>query len=479
MGRILVVWVLVSVFASLEMGAFPTECVEIKSGQCIAGTISYPGEMDCYTFEAEAEHTVVIRMGDRVGTYPSDFRDAFELYYGPPNGAKLGEASDYSAAQGSFALTQSGTYTLVCHETTNRSGDYGVSIVLTGYPVEEVAGDSDIRSIANGEVVGARIDLPGDLDAATFEAEAGHTAVIRMGDRVEAYASDFGDALELYAPNGVKLGEAFDYSAAQGSFALTQSGTYTLVCHEGTNRTGDYGVSIVLTGYRVAMKDWDLGAIASGEVVEAKIDLPGDLDAAIFAAIAGDTAVVRMGDRVGAYASDFGDAFELYGPDGVKLGDAFDYTAAEKAFGLLQTGIYTIICHEVSNRTGNFSLSLVLAGANTPDDIDGDGVGNADELTSGTDPFDPSAASVFRIEQVLRSDGGMIVRWNSVGGIVYRVQYCDALESGAFVDIEDSQREEKDVPKGRPDSEEFTDDFGPPQGPPAQGRRFYRVIIDP
>jgi hypothetical protein len=142
-------------------------------------------------------------------------------------------------------------------------------------------------------------------------------------------------------------------------------------------------------------------------------------------------------------------------------------------------GIYTVICKGNGTTTGRYTVSTLLIGGHTPDDIDGDGVNNADELNAWTDPF--SAASVFRITNIvlMPATNRPAFSWQTVGSMRYRVQYSGNLSPAIFTDIVRSQAQEteSDVPEGLPHWQDFTDTFAPPQGSPTNGVRFYRVRI--
>ena len=60
-----------------------------------------------------------------------------------------------------------------------------------------------------------------------------------------------------------------------------------------------------------------------------------------------------------------------------------------------------------------------------PPDRDHDGMPDAWEQIAGTDPQNPS--SVLRIASIVRTVGGVEIRFNTVAGRLYRVEYRDLL----------------------------------------------------
>ncbi len=106
------------------------------------------------------------------------------------------------------------------------------------------------------------------------------------------------------------------------------------------------------------------------------------------------------------------------------------------------------------------------------EDPDGDGLSNWQEYLSNTDPRDPLSA-LRLLPPALQA--GSTLRWPSVGGTRYRVEWTDDLATGVFHSVERPVSEELDpANRGTPSVFSFTDDF---LDGPAEGRRVYRIRV--
>jgi hypothetical protein len=344
----------------------------------------------------------------------------------------------------------------------------GISILLA----QASSGQTPIRS---GEYLDGTITQAGQTNQYTFLGQAGDTVYIRMAENPN---TAFAPAFEVRGALGELLGIEHHFLVAEGKFAITNTGLHSIFARDFGPETGSYSISMVrMPGYPLSANDPDVCPIGSGDTLAGIIDRPGDLDAAMFAAVAGDTATVRMSDTNGPLFSCY---FHIYDPVGERLGFAFDTNTAEKVVAITSNGIYTALCMELQNGVGPYSVNVVLAGGNTTDDIDGDGISNADELKAWTDPFDSN--SQLRVTHVmLPSSNAVSIRWPTVGGMRYRTQYSDDLNTMPFADIPLTAIEETeaDVGEGQADTAEFTDDFTAPQGLPTNMTRHYRVRTVP
>jgi len=128
---------------------------------------------------------------------------------------------------------------------------------------------------------------------------------------------------------------------------------------------------------------------------------------------------------------------------------------------------------------GNHAFALGDAQPN--DDDDGDGLSNLFEYLTSTDPFD-ARSGLQSPEIEVMAGGAFRLKWKSVGSVRYRLQYSDGDAEGnydgVFTDVVRSLSAETDAsPPGVPSQMQFIDDFTLSGGPPASGRRYYRLQV--
>jgi alpha-glucosidase len=95
-------------------------------------------------------------------------------------------------------------------------------------------------------------------------------------------------------------------------------------------------------------------------------------------------------------------------------------------------------------------------------DPDGDGMTNAQEFTSGTDPN--SRVSLLKINQIQASGSDLVVSFATVTGKTYRLERSDTLQAGSWATVQDNIA-------GSGSMVQITD-----ANAAAQPKRFYRVL---
>lgn len=158
--------------------------------------------------------------------------------------------------------------------------------------------------------------------------------------------------------------------------------------------------------------------------------------------------------------------------------DRFTFSASD---GLATSGIATMNLMVTSPPDTNanqlpdaWEVAYGLSDASA--DADGDGLTNLEEYRANTNPT--NAASVLKItSEVHASNGHTTITWSSIGGVRYRVQYCDDSPSGTFTNIVRSLNLEMDAaPVGVASTQSFIDDHSL-IGTPVNANRFYRIMV--
>jgi len=218
--------------SSTPLGSCPTS---INFGETLQCSIDLAGEIDIFSFTADAGDVVLVRM-----SRTSAGLDPYIRLYAP-DATLLCSASSYgeSVDIASCTLPNGGTYTILAGDYAfdgNETGNYSLHLQRLNEP-------GNAMSIAFGQTISSVILLAGELDAYTFQADAGDVVLVRMS-RISAGLDPY---IRLYAPDATLLCSASSYgeSVDIASCTLPNGGTHTILAGDYAfdgNETGDYSL---------------------------------------------------------------------------------------------------------------------------------------------------------------------------------------------------------------------------------------------
>src|ERR1051325_2781554 len=204
-------------------------------------------------------------------------------------------------------------------------------------------------TLTNGWTHTGTIFPVGDSDTWTFDATAGDTIMIRVGEITQS--GSFTPRIRLQNPSAVLIAAASGTVAAGVSITATNTGTFTVIVDDavGTSATGTYRITLAKSPGPIFVAPGDEGGpLTNGLMHTGTIDV-GDLDVWTFSANAGDSIQIRMGEMVNG--STLNPALWLYGPNGALL-DSYGVSsaAAELSIRATNSGTFTVVAGGFSNR---------------------------------------------------------------------------------------------------------------------------------
>jgi hypothetical protein len=311
----------------------------LSASDAVSGTID-KGDLDSYTFDANAGEGIQLRLTDVDG---GAFVPALAVYN--PAGGLVSAVYGNEVAYTSFAAVTTGTYTVVAYDwSTGVASTGNYTLYFTAAP-----GANEGGSLSPGSVTAGTIDK-GDLDSYTFTANAGEGIQLRLTD---VAGGAFVPALAVYNPAGGLVSAVYGVEVANTSFAAVTTGTYTVVAYDwstGVASTGDYDLH-----FTKAPGANEGGALVSGTPVSGAIG-KGDLDSYTFTANAGDTIQLSMSDIADTA---FVPALAVYNPAGGFVSSVYAAGVATSAFTAGWTGTYTVVAYDWSSgaaSTGDYTL---------------------------------------------------------------------------------------------------------------------------
>jgi RHS repeat-associated protein len=309
----------------------------IEFGETISSSIGASGEEDEYTFSADANDTIIIRLDSTSGYLGPEVR----LY--ATNGTLLNSQYSSDHLEMQQTLPDSGEYQiLVCDYYINYTGNYTIFLQRLNNP-------SGTTPIAFGETISDSIDPAPEADIYTFSAGANDTVIIRLDKTSGPYLAP---EIRLYAPNGTMLKSQYSSDHLEMQYTLADSGEYQiLVCDYYINYTGNYTIFLQRLNNPSGTTP-----IAFGETISDSIDPAPEADIYTFSAGANDTVIIRLDKTSGPYLAP---EIRLYATNGTLLNSQYSSDHLEMQQTLPDSGEYRIlVCDHNIEYTGSYSLSL-------------------------------------------------------------------------------------------------------------------------
>ena len=335
----------------------------LPNGGVVSGEIEL-GDLDSYTFNANAGETVYLRVADTETTEFVDSAFFPNIVLFGPSGEFITSANGALVGDIAQSLVSTGTYTVIINDESSgedATGSYDLYFA-------KGPGANDDGVLPNGGVVSGEIEL-GDLDSYTFTANAGETVYLRVADTetTEFVNSAFFPNIILLGPSGGFITNANGALVGDIAQSLVSTGTYTVIINDessGEDATGSYDLY-----FAKGPGASDDGVLPNGGVVSGEIEL-GDLDSYSFTANAGETVYLRVADTETTEFVDsaFFPNIILLGPSGGFITNANGALVGDIAQTLVSTGTYTVIINDESSgedATGSYDLYFARApGAN-------------------------------------------------------------------------------------------------------------------
>ncbi|MFK8013918.1 MAG: hypothetical protein AB8G17_00580 [Gammaproteobacteria bacterium] len=321
---------------ALALGA--NEHGVVPNGSSVTQVLDVGGDIDSFTFDGIAGQAGLTSIsGDVSG---GEFYTVFN-----PDATTLTSGS----AQRLITLPQTGTYTVVVQSfQTSRIGSYRFHLALAPTASEHGV-------VQNGGSVIEELDVDGDIDSYTFDAQAGQGGVVSISGGVSG-----GQFYYLFAPDSSLVTSG----SAQRVIALEQTGTYTVVVSSfQTSGTGPYEWHLAL-----APGANEHGLIPSNASATQNLDDDGEIDSFTLNGFAGADGVLTLTSLSGT-----GKFMRVFGPDGSNLGNS----SSQVSLVDMAPGIHTVVVRSFqTSGTGDYLLDWSVDCASSGDS-DGDGVPDA------------------------------------------------------------------------------------------------------
>lgn len=351
----------------------------LSFGEKIQCSIQTGGEHDTYTFTANPNDVVLIRMIRTSGTFEPEFKifgsDGAEICgnYGAPLTGKT------------CTLNAGGTYTLQAFESFGRlnTGEYTLYLQRLNNP-------GGAQPIAFAETTAGSVAVGGDMRTYTFNAAANDTVLTRMIRTSGLFEPEF----KIYNARGTEVCGSYGAPVTGTTCKFADTNTYTLLAFESFSRlnSGDYTLYLQRLNNPSATR-----AIAFGEALSGAIDVGGKIESYSFTATANDKVLVRVVRTTGSFEPEF----KIYNARGIEVCGNYGAPVTGNTCTLVDSAAYTLLMFESFSRLNTGAYRLYLQRLNNPGGVRpisfGQTIADAIEVGGAFDTYTFSAIANDRI----------------------------------------------------------------------------------
>ena len=321
-------------------------------------SLGSPTQAKTWTFSANAGDHVTLTMTKLTGG--ASFNPRLEVI--SPAGFSQGAASGNVGARFDLQAESSGTYIVLASDAF-QAGTGSFQLQLAQIPEAFTVGSSDEGGgLTNGANHLGTI-AAGDVDLWTTTAHAGDRITLQLSKLTGG--ATFSPQLEVFGPDGTRLGQNSGNLASRVDIQAAADGTYTVQVSALTpDGAGTYQLELVQSPGTLTVRSADEGGpLADGTNQSGTITV-GGLDPWTFSANVGDHITLQLTKVTGG--ASFTPQLELIAPDGSRRSVSQGLAGATVDVAIGTSGTYVALVSD-ANETGTGTYTLHLArGATGP-----------------------------------------------------------------------------------------------------------------
>lgn len=327
-------------FAFLRLNN-PVNFAPLNFGEPQAATLAGAAEIDTYTFAANQQDTIILRMGSSTNGLKPQLR----LY--DANGVQVCSTYSYgrTGELGPCLLPSSGMYVALINAFSDTAtGSYAVTLQRLNQPSQAVP-------LFAGVTATGLITMPGAFSTFTITAALGDVLYTRLSSPI----SGFHPYIRIFGNDGVKVCDSYGYGKIVDipSCLLPRAGIYTIIASTlDSALTGAYALTFQWINRPEQTQTLYFNKAQSGQLIT-----DATLGTHSFTAQGSNTILLRMSTTI----TTIDPYLQIFSRDGTRLCSAYSYSSTVEINQCLlpSDGDYTVIATSYTGGSSNYNLTLV------------------------------------------------------------------------------------------------------------------------